>query len=691
MSDFTAKIIAQLDTSKIPSQIAKIGKNPINLSNVSIKNVKMNTSGLASQVQAALNQHRFTINVGKINLSGISNSATSSLANNLTNRINAQIKSGGIEASIAKVTAQYEKLGTTGHSKLSQIKSDIETLNKLQAQMNTSSNGKTLVSNYEKFNQTLARVKNSLTTVSAESKTFATSLQLNSFDTKMTQWVSNNSRAMSQYGASINSVKSRLESLKASGNVPISSLKALEQEFKNITLAATRAGVTGKTFGDQLKGAFSSITKYVSASTVIYRSVAMLKDMAQNVHEVDTAMTELYRVTDLSANQYTKLYQNMANSAKEYGATLSTIIDSTASWVRLGFDAETSNRLAEITSMYQHVTDLEEGEAVKNLVTAYKGFQDQLLEMTHGDQAAAAEYVADIYDKLGNEFAVSAANVGSSLTKCASTLEMAGNSIQEAAAMATGITEVTQDPEKAGSALKILSLRLRGMKGDLEALGEETDENVESISKMQTQVLNMTHGKVNIFDDNGNFKSTYEIMQGIAEIYDDLSDTDQASLLETIAGKNRANDVAALISNWEQVEKAMTAATNASGTAAKEQEEWMNSLDGHIQKFKASWQVLSNNLMSSDFLKGMVDAGTTLLSVLDAIVSKLGVLPTLLGSITAVMAIKKVGRDKMFSLLSNSNMPTVASFLLDIKVFLLPIMKYIIVNEAPICWELGTP
>ena len=588
--------------------------------------------------------------LGKINFGGISSSATSSLATSLTDRINSQIKNGGIEASIAKVTAQYEKLGATGHNKLSQIKSDIETLNKLQAQLNTSSNGKTLVSNYEKFNETLARVKNNLTTVSAESKTFASSLQLNTFDTKMTQWISNNSRAMATYGASLSNIRTKLESLKAAGNVPMSSLKALEQEFKNITLAATKAGVTGRTLGDQLKGAFSSITKYVSATTIIYRSVAMLKDMAQNVHEVDTAMTELYRVTDLTAGQYEKLYQSMSKSAKEYGATLSTIIDSTASWVRLGFDAETSNKLAEITSMYQHVTDLEEGEAVKNLVTAYKGFQDQLLELTNGDQAAAAEYIADIFDKLGNEFAVSAADVGNSLTKCASTLEMAGNSIQEAAAMATGITEVTQDPEKAGSALKILSLRLRGMKGELEELGEETDENVESISKMQTQVLNMTHGKVNIFDDDGNFKSTYEIMQGIAEVYNDLSDTDQASLLETIAGKNRANDVAALISNWEQVEKAMNAATNASGTAAAEQEEWMNSLDGRIKIFQASWQVLSNSIMSSDFLKGIVDTGTALLSVLDAVINKLGVLPTLLGSITAVIAIKKVGRDKMFSL-----------------------------------------
>lgn len=61
------------------------------------------------------------------------------------------------------------------------------------------------------------------------------------------------------------------------------------------------------------------------------------------------------------------------------------------------------------------------------------------------------------------------------------------------------------------SALKILSLRLRGMAGQLEELGEDVDENVENLSKMQGQILNLTNGKVNIFDANGDFESTYEI------------------------------------------------------------------------------------------------------------------------------------------------------------------------------------
>jgi hypothetical protein len=75
------------------------------------------------------------------------------------------------------------------------------------------------------------------------------------------------------------------------------------------------------------------------------------------------------------------------------------------------------------------------------------------------------------------------------------------------------------------------------MKGELEELGEEVDENVDSISKIQTHILNLTHGQVNIFDDQGNFRDIYNIMEDIAAIYDDLSDPERADLLETIAGK----------------------------------------------------------------------------------------------------------------------------------------------------------
>ena len=351
-------------------------------------------------------------------------------------------------------------------------------------------------------------------------------------------------------------------------------------------------------------------------------------------------MTGLYRVTDLTDAQYQKMYSNMVKSAKQYGTELTDIINSTTDWAKLGFDTSEAQELANITSMYQHVTDLNTETAVHNLVTAYKGFEDQLLELTGGDVSAAVEYVADIFDKLGNEFAVDAADVGEALTRSASALQVAGNSIQETAAMATGITEVTQNAAKAGNALRTLSMRLRGTTAsELEAIGEDAEGLIEVTSSLQGAIKDLTG--VDLADASGELRSTYDVMRDLAGVWDSLSGNTQSRVLEIIAGKNRASDVAALLSNWEQVENAMLASTNAWGTAAAEQEKYVESIQGHINQLKTSWQALSNTMIKSDFLKGLIDTGSEALNTLDAIVGTVGTLPTLIGAVFAGLSLGK--------------------------------------------------
>lgn len=195
--------------------------------------------------------------------------------------------------------------------------------------------------------------------------------------------------------------------------------------------------------------------------------------------------------------------------------------------------------------------------------------------------------------------------------------------------MVTGISEVTQDPEKAGNALKVVSMRLRGMKGDLEELGEDVDDNVTNLSKMQGQVLNLTHGKVNIFDDVGNFKSTYDILQGIADVWKELNSVEQADLLETIAGKHRANDVAAIIGNWQNVEKAAKSAAEAEGSAMEEQAKYADSIQGRVNSLTAMWQEFSNTVLDSNVVKGFVSVLTEVLKVVEQIIDTVGGLGTL--------------------------------------------------------------
>lgn len=181
------------------------------------------------------------------------------------------------------------------------------------------------------------------------------------------------------------------------------------------------------------------------------------------------------------------------------------------------------------------------------------------------------------------------------------------------------------------------------MKGELEELGEDTDENVENLSKMQGQIFNLTGGHTNIFDSNGEFKSTYDILNSIAEVWDDISDTDQAELLETVAGKHRANDIASLLQNWENVKKMKDSALNSDGSAAAEQEKYMQSMQGHLDQLTASWQAFSTSTMDSGFLNGIVDGGRAAVETFTGLINTIGVLPTLLGTISAALSFKNTG------------------------------------------------
>lgn len=438
-----------------------------------------------------------------------------------------------------------------------------------------------------------------------------------------------NTKAMRKYGSELRGIEQNIK-----GATTTFQLDEASDRLDKFKKSADAAGNSGLKFSDEFSRYFSRMAMFGLAFEGIMAGAYAVADMAKNVKEVDTAMTELYRVTDLSSKQYDSLYNGMVNSAENYGSSLSDIVSSTAAWARLGFAPNVSKEMAEVSAMYQHIADLSYEDAVENLVTGYKGFEKELLseQKFDGNEAAAMEYVADVYNEIGNNFAISSGQVGDSLTRAASALQVGGNTFEESAAMVTAVSEVTQDPEKAGSAMKILSMRLRGMKGELEQVEAGAGEGVESISKMQTQVLNMTGGKVNIFDENGDFKSTYDIMQGISEVWDDLSSVDQATLLETIAGKNRANDVAALIDNWDTAEAVVEQTGEAMGSAEREHAKYLDSIEGRVADLSSSWQVFSNTAMSEDFAKNMVSGVDTMLESLTPLVETFGSLPLLVGT-----------------------------------------------------------
>ena len=214
---------------------------------------------------------------------------------------------------------------------------------------------------------------------------------------EMEIWLKDNTRAAKDFGEEIRKLQASLDGLDDKG------VKLVGQQFKAITKHAQAMGKTGLTVFDRLKSKVKEYMTYLSAAEMFMWAEQAFREIFNTVKEIDTAMTGLYRVTDLTAAEYDNLFNNMISSAKEYGATLNDIINATTDWVRAGFDANTSLGLAEVTTMYQHISDLDYDTAAENLITAYNGFKDELNGAFSGDTVSAVNYIADILNELDRQ------------------------------------------------------------------------------------------------------------------------------------------------------------------------------------------------------------------------------------------------------------------------------------------------
>lgn len=182
------------------------------------------------------------------------------------------------------------------------------------------------------------------------------------------------------------------------------------------------------------------------------------------------------------------------------------------------------------------------------------------------------------------------------------------------------------------TALKTLTLRLRGAKTELEDAGLETDNMVESTSTLQKKLLALTGGKVDIMLDANTFKSSTEILREMSAAWENMTDIQRASALELMGGKRQANILSAIIQNFDVVEDAIKSSSESLGSAMRENEVWLDSIQGKIDQFTNAVQTMWKNTLDDDVIKGFVELGTSIVNTIDNI----GLLKTILIALISI-------------------------------------------------------
>lgn len=489
------------------------------------------------------------------------------------------------------------------------------------------------IQNLDKYEKKIKDTIATVTNMSASEKGYNFVSAQKELD-KIHKLLNENSNMSAEAKAKIKSYYAEIES----GN-PSMSLDRIHGEIMKIYNAEVEAGRAGKSFFDTLKNSgFHQIAAQMAGMFGFYDVINLGKQAIEVVTELDSAFTEMRKVSDETTQSLKNYQKTTFDTANDVGTTAMQIQNSTADWQRLGYSLDEASKLAKNSNIYKNVGDMDIDEATEHMISSVQAWKSEF-----SDAVTASEEIMNRYNKIGNEFAISSADIGEAMETSGAALKAGENDLNESIGLITAGNLIQQDASTTASAMKILSLRIRGAKADLDAMGESTDDLSDSTSKMREELKALTG--VDIMKDENTFKSTAEIIQEMGKNWDKLTDVSKAAALEKLAGKNRASTVSGLIENYKTIGKVIEAAENSENSALEENEKYLESIEGRTQKLTNQLQELAFISIKDDWIKNAISGLTTLLGLVTKLVDKIGIVPTILSGVGIFKGIKTFSKN----------------------------------------------
>ena len=193
------------------------------------------------------------------------------------------------------------------------------------------------------------------------------------------------------------------------------------------------------------------------------------------------------------------------------------MVDAATEFKKSGFSESESADLALVAQMYRNIADEEitAGESANFIISQMKAFN-----LT----AADSEHIINAVNNVSNNMAVSSADLATNLGKASAALAVGNNTYEESLAMLTAITEITRNGAK--SARGLVSVQSR--------LNQIVDES-SSTGKALTEWY--TKHNIAIYDQAGQLRSLYDVMQDVAKIWPTLTTNEKDYYLNQQAGK----------------------------------------------------------------------------------------------------------------------------------------------------------
>lgn len=416
-------------------------------------------------------------------------------------------------------------------------------------------------------------------------------------------------------------------------------LNAINEEFKNTgDIAAftdsmhglknqvSQLSTANKAAGQSIVDIGKKFVTWISVSTVVMAVINTVRQLGKEVVALDAAMVELNKVSEETPAQLEKVKDKAFEIADALGRTGEEVLNATTEFKRMGYSMDESLDLAAVaikmTNVAEGITDA--GDAANTLTSILKGTNTEV------------KYASSLLDRLNevsNNNAVSFDALSAMLQESAATMDILGNNIDQTIGLLTGAYSVLQD-ESVANGIQTIGLRIAGLNEDMEAQAGLSNEVVEALQK---------YAGINAFDEqSGQLKNTYSILEELAGVWDTIDKNQQSALLNTLAGKRQADVAAAILNNWEGVSKAVQDAANSMGSADKEQQAYLDSIEGRINRVKNLFQQFADQIIGSDLIKTFIEFFESLVKIAGPLLNFVSLLIEIGGLTTSLKMVSNV-------------------------------------------------
>jgi TP901 family phage tail tape measure protein len=443
--------------------------------------------------------------------------------------------------------------------------------------------------NYDSTNTAIIKIKTSMESLLKISKEFGTKHQYQDLDSL--------NNKMQKISVSSNMTEKELRDT-------LNQTKLLENQMRNTSKEMHQFGNNSMKWGQMLSTAFKKFAVWMGITGLFFETTRQIKQAITAVYEFDKAMTELKKVADESSRELDAFGKQADYIGIAIGRTGTEVVNATADFERMGYALEEATKMAKDALILTNVGDGIENidNATESLVTTLKGF---------GLESSNTTRITDVLNEVSNKYAVTSDDLAKALKRSSAVMSQSGNTFEETIAMYTAGIEILASPEKVSRGLTTISQRLRGL--------DEDGEAIEGLAPRLQNAFNTYAKGVKIMGDNGQLRSTYNILLDLSNVWDSMSSNQQQYIAELSAGKDQVKTFAALMSNSEVFVRANADALNSQGSAARENAIYLESLAGKVQLFTTTLQTLYKNSVDTDFVKWVVDFGTSILGLVDTV------------------------------------------------------------------------